>query len=77
MDSQRILAQLFGRPRVLIGMLHLAGWIATGQIEGALERGVISAGLALEGVGAQGFMGVNPEMAERRRRERFPAHGLP
>ena len=53
----------------------LAGWVATGQIESALERGVISAGIALEGVGAQGFLGVSPEMAEQRRREQFAAHG--
>jgi ribokinase len=55
----------------------LAGWLETGEVEGALERGVISAGVALEGLGVQGFMGVSPELAEQRRREQFAGHGLP
>jgi ribokinase len=55
----------------------LAGWLATGEVEDALERGVISAGVALEGLGVQGFMGVSPELAEQRRREQFAGHGLP
>jgi sugar/nucleoside kinase (ribokinase family) len=47
----------------------VAGWLATSDTEAALERGWVSAGLALENWGAQGFMGVTPEMAEERRRD--------
>src|SRR5690242_21580888 len=47
----------------------VAGWLATSDAEAAVERGWVSAGLALENWGAQGFMGFTPEMAEERRRE--------
>jgi hypothetical protein len=73
MDARRqLVTTLFHAPRALIGMLH-AGLVTHGDVGRSIERGIVSASLAIEAWGARGLMVASPAAAEDRRARWFTA----
>jgi sugar/nucleoside kinase (ribokinase family) len=51
----------------------VSGWLVTGSVAAAIQRGVVAASVAVEAEGARGFLGVTRAEAERRRQQWFGA----
>jgi len=53
----------------------LAGWLASEDLDRALQQGIVSASFAIADWGPRGLLAASPESAERRRREWFEPAG--
>lgn len=51
----------------------VAGWLATGSVAAAIQRGAVGASVAVESQGARGFLRITRAEAEQRRRQWFGA----